>query len=59
MLPCVAMIYPVRVSQLAVDYPEAGMRRRKWFSQKKAAKMLQEPELAQIVRNFDPRKLRR
>jgi hypothetical protein len=59
MLPCVAMVYPVRVTQLATDYPEAGSRRRKWFSPKKAAKRLQEPELAQIVRNFDPRKLRR
>lgn len=59
LLPCVAMLYPVRVRNLATDYPEATMRRRKWFSQKKAAKAVQEPELVQIIKSFDPRKLRR
>jgi hypothetical protein len=59
LLPCVAMVYPVRVRDLAEDYPESGARRRKWFSQKKAAKAVQEPELAQIIRHFDPRRLRR
>ena len=57
-LPCVAMVYPVAVKSLQSDYPEAGERRRKWFSQKKAAQMLQEPELARIVRDFDPKMLR-
>ena len=59
MLPCVAMVYPVRVRELDEDYPEAGLRQRKWFSQKKAAKAVQEPELAQIIKSFDPRKLKR
>ncbi|HEY9021138.1 MAG: NUDIX hydrolase [Paracoccaceae bacterium] len=59
LLPCVAMVYPVRVRELAADYPESGMRQRKWFSQKKAAKAIQEPELAQIIKSFDPRKLKR
>jgi 8-oxo-dGTP pyrophosphatase MutT (NUDIX family) len=59
LLPCVAMVYPVRVRELDADYPEAGLRQRKWFSQKKAAKAVQEPELAQIIKSFDPRKLKR
>ncbi|MDP5349813.1 MAG: NUDIX hydrolase [Paracoccaceae bacterium] len=59
LLPCVAMVYPVRVRDLAATYPESGARRRKWFSQKKAAKAVDEPELAQIIRHFDPRRLRR
>jgi len=56
-LPCVAMVYPVKVSKLEQDYPEAGERKRKWVSPKKAAAMVDEPELAQILRNFDPRLL--
>jgi 8-oxo-dGTP pyrophosphatase MutT (NUDIX family) len=59
LLPCIAMVYPVRVRALAEDYPEAKMRQRKWFSQKKAAKAIQEPELAQIIKSFDPRLLKR
>lgn len=56
-LPCVAMIYPVRVKSLAQDFPEKKQRRRKWFSPKKAASRVSEPELARILRDFDPRSL--
>lgn len=54
-VPCVAMIYPVQVKALAADYPESHERRRKWFSPKKAAARVSEPELARILRDFDPR----
>ncbi|WP_415921178.1 NUDIX hydrolase [Tateyamaria sp. SN6-1] len=54
-LPCVAMVYPVRVKALKKDFPEAGQRKRKWVSRKKAAAMVGEPELARILRDFDPR----
>jgi len=56
-LPCVAMVYPVRVKKLSKDYPEAGQRKRKWVSRKKAAAMVAEPELARILRDFDPKML--
>ena len=55
MLPVVAMLYPVEVKITADKYPEAGQRRRKWMSRKKAAKMVSEPELARMIRDFDPR----
>jgi 8-oxo-dGTP pyrophosphatase MutT (NUDIX family) len=55
--PCVAMIYPVRVRSLAAHFPEAGQRRRKWFAPQQAALRVSEPELARILRDFDPRKL--
>ena len=58
-LPCIAMVYPVRVRALSRDYPEADHRKRKWFSRKKAARAVQEPELARIIKTFDPRLLRR
>lgn len=57
-LPCVAMVYPVRVRALADDYPEKDERKRKWMRPKKAATKVEEPELAQIIRSFDPRLLR-
>jgi 8-oxo-dGTP pyrophosphatase MutT (NUDIX family) len=56
--PCVGMIYPVRVTSLKTNFPEAGQRRRKWFSQKKAALRISEPELARIVKDFDPKRFR-
>jgi len=58
-MPCVAMVYPVRVQALADDFPEAGQRKRKWMRRKKAAARVDTPELAQILRGFDPRLLRR
>ncbi|PIE09888.1 MAG: NUDIX hydrolase [Rhodobacterales bacterium] len=57
-LPCVAMVYPVKVKSLASKFPEAGQRRRKWFSPKKAATKVVEPELRQILKTFDPKLLK-
>lgn len=57
-LPCVAMVYGVKVKSLARDFPEKGQRKRKWVSRKQAAKMVGEPELARILRDFDPRAAR-
>ncbi len=56
-LPCVAIVYPVKVNSLAADYPEVGQRKRKWVSRKKAAQLVSEPELARILRDFDPKML--
>lgn len=56
-LPCAAMVYPVRVKSLARDYPEAGLRKRRWARPKRAAERVGEPELAQLLRNFDPASL--
>ncbi|WP_306121105.1 NUDIX hydrolase [Roseovarius sp. MMSF_3359] len=56
-VPCVAMVYPVKVKSVEDDYPEAGQRDRKWLSPQKAAKRVSEPELARIIKDFDHRKL--
>jgi len=53
-LPIVVMVYPLRVKTLAGTYPEEGQRTRKWFAQGKAAGLVGHPELAQIIRDFDP-----
>jgi hypothetical protein len=52
------MVYPVQVRSLASAYPEVNQRRRKWFSLKKAASLATEPELARILRDFDPKHLK-
>ncbi len=53
--PCLAMLFAIEVSDIAEIYPEAKERERVWVSRKKAAKMVDEPELARILRDFDPR----
>ncbi len=58
-LPCVVAVFPIKVRNLARDYPEANQRSRKWYPQRKAASLLAEPELRQLVRDFDPRHLAR
>lgn len=53
-MPVIAMLYPVEVKARAKTYPEAGQRRRRWFSRKRAMKMVREPELRRMIRDFDP-----
>jgi len=58
-LPCAVLVFPFKVKALAEAYPEAGQRKRRWFSPKKAAARVEEPELKHILRNFEPSLLRR
>ncbi|MEM9583470.1 MAG: NUDIX hydrolase [Pseudomonadota bacterium] len=57
-LPCAVSVFPVKVKKLLETYPEAKERKRKWFSQKKAAAQVREPELRKIIKHFDPNLLR-
>lgn len=56
-MQCLAMVYPIEVTALSKEFPEKGQRRRKWMSRKKAASKVSEPELARIIRDFDPRRV--
>lgn len=56
-LPVVAMVYAVRVKSLSNTYPESHERKRKWMRPKKAADRVAEPELAHLLRKFDPKLL--
>ena len=58
-LPCVVALFPLRVKRLHAIFPEYKQRKRRWFSLKKAAAVLEEPELRQMVKAFDPRYLLR
>ena len=55
-LPCLAMLYPVKVKKLKKKYPEYKHRRRKWVSRKKAAKMVHERALGKLILGFSPPK---
>ncbi|MCA0044088.1 NUDIX hydrolase [Celeribacter litoreus] len=55
--PCVVAVFPLEAREVADSYPEALERKRKWMSPKKAAEKLVSPELSQIVRRFDPKRL--
>lgn len=51
-MPCLAMIFPLEVREIHKKWPEDHERTRKWFSPKKAAKMVNEHELKQIILRF-------
>jgi len=54
-LPIVVAMFPLRVKKVHKDWPEKGQRKRRWVSRKRAAALLSEPELRQIIKHFDPR----
>lgn len=58
-VPCVVSVFPLRVKALAEDFPERGQRQRRWFSPKKAAARVDEPELRALLAGFDPGSLAR
>lgn len=46
---CRVRLYPMHVKRLKKHWPERGERRRKWFSPKRASKLVKEPELSNIL----------
>ncbi|MDA4843952.1 NUDIX hydrolase [Hoeflea poritis] len=53
-LQCDVEVYPLEVDRLEDDYLEKDQRERHWFSQKKAATLVDEPELRSLIRAFTP-----
>lgn len=53
-LACLAMVYPIAVKSLSKKFPEVGQRKRRWVSRKKAARLVQEPDLGRLIVGFDP-----
>ena len=53
-VPCVVRVFPLEARQMLKTYPETGQRRIKWFPPGKAARRVAEPELAALIRSFDP-----
>lgn len=57
-LPCIVLVFGIEVSHLDDSFPEAGLRKRKWLSPKKAARRVDEPELKHLIASFDPARRR-
>ena len=51
-LSCLVEGYPLQVDRMAANYPEKNQRRRKWFSLRKAAAKVNEPELRSLILDF-------
>lgn len=51
-VPCVVAVFPLQVKGLRDRFPESLERRRKWFTPKKAARKVAEPELQSILESF-------
>lgn len=49
---CEATVFPLKVKKLADEFPESHERTRKWVAPEKAAKMVDEPGLKRLLRNF-------
>lgn len=56
-LPCVALVYPLKVKKMHDSYREVKQRKRKWFRPAQAARKVTDPELAYIIASFDPANL--
>lgn len=46
-------VYPLAVSQELAEWKEAAERTRRWFSLNEAADMVEEPDLANLIRSFN------
>jgi 8-oxo-dGTP pyrophosphatase MutT (NUDIX family) len=51
-LPCRVQVFHLRVEELADDFPEAGQRRRQWLPAARAAELVREPELRELLRRL-------
>ncbi len=48
--PCLVAVYPMNVKSMTKDYPEAGQRKRRWVSPRKAIGLVNEDGLKDILR---------
>ena len=58
-LPCRVAVYPMMVERLKRRWKERRERRRRWFAPKDAARRVDEPELADLLRGLGNRPAKR
>lgn len=51
---CAVTVFPLRIRKLEKRFPERNERKRKWFSARKAAKLVNEPDLRALLGDFRP-----
>jgi 8-oxo-dGTP pyrophosphatase MutT (NUDIX family) len=52
--PLHVRVFPLAVTEIASDWPEASRRERRWFPRAEAAQAVQEPELKTLLAVFRP-----
>jgi 8-oxo-dGTP pyrophosphatase MutT (NUDIX family) len=50
--PCLVRVYALEVIDQRLRWREMGQRERRWFSAEEAAAAVDEPELADLIRDF-------
>lgn len=53
-IPVLVEVFPLDVELVLDAYPESDQRRRQWFTPERAARHVNEPDLAALLRGFDP-----
>ena len=56
---CKVRLYPMHVQTLLKRWPERKQRRRRWFSVKKAAASVREPQLRRLIKSLEDKKVRK
>lgn len=56
---CEVHVFPLEVDQVADKWPEMKKRKRRWFRAEDAAKLVAEPDLAELIARFgsNPRQI--
>lgn len=52
-VPCTVTVFPLKVRRLLERFPERDQRTRKWFSPNAAARLVAEPDLGDLLRQFN------
>jgi 8-oxo-dGTP pyrophosphatase MutT (NUDIX family) len=50
--PCEVIVYPLTITKLCDDWKEKGKRERRWFEPEEAASLVDEEDLAELIRRF-------
>jgi 8-oxo-dGTP pyrophosphatase MutT (NUDIX family) len=55
---CQVRVFPMEVDQVADKWPERKKRQRRWFRPQDAARLVEEPDLSELIASFgiNPRK---
>ncbi len=54
-MPCVVDVYPLEVLIQLGAWPELEQRKRQWMTRADAADSVAEPDLAELIRRFEPK----
>ena len=54
-IPALVAVYPMRVTRQHYDWPERNQRTIRWLEPRKAAMLVDEPELSALIASFEPR----